>query len=1847
VPKQKTAAATPGLVDEILAVRIDDMRKRLLNLSKSNKLLSTSFAARSRSHVRIIDASVESLFASAGLKGLKFRPLPPFDADPADEQDQGFIELLEEAMASDLRYLDDMAEIDADGADDAPERQERALRALKDRLRADLGWKPRAGGDTTLAQHAINNGVDPTFDLAAQTRDCDGSAQLLLAPDNFERTLSRIHDGWRSEIQETGISTLFITFGFLEWRDSDTDTKWRHAPLLLVPASIERVAVDGVYTYSLRAELEELQGNVTLRELLRTEHQVDLADPEAGESPVAYWQRVEAAIKRPKPLWKIRSWVAVGLWPFARMAMYNDLDRKLWGFTERPLVRDVFFGRSGGEHGAAGDETRDVYDVERPELEAKVPDLVLDADSSQHSAIIDAMGTESLALQGPPGTGKSQTIANIIAAALSKGETVLFVAEKMAALDVVHKRLRAVGLGPYCLELHSQATRKSVASALKARIEVVAPASPAEVEDRRRDMKKRRSYLNAYVSLLNGPLGTTGLTVQETIWATSRQQETHPLPPPLVAWLPSKAADSITDVDIEFGVGRIRTMLEGYARCTGSGLTLATHPWRGTTRADLTPIDRDIAWHHLTDWYGKASGLRAAIDDLDGQEAVDASSTRPGTGAILDRADRIVEVRGRFSVDVLAAAVEPGMPARLETLAASIAELERLASSVPHVVLEKCDTDLMREVDAQGAAMGMEGQRLSSIAGQAARARERAGAERRRADIIAEIGRKLGRPSVLGRDVPWLVSLGTLLEEVGADVLRHRTDRLGNPSAKRMLADAARKQAALRDSRVELDRTVDLDGARVNAGTLAADAAILQRAGLFSFLSGDFRAARSRTMRLSRSTTRKVRELADIVERARQHLEAETALETDARLVELCGVHHIGLDTNFELLLETATYLARVEEVAGVDLSAQRFFSTAPIAELTSFRTLVLTIAGHAGDYASEGRTIEERVRLLERAADTLERLAVRIADAKDLLPADIPFGQLAPTADAIDAIRKAVVRVEHLRLDLQASFPAGDLPKTGAQLLALGADARMVNAMPGWLRARALSVDFAPAAARDSIARVADRWKDMLAAFQTLATFLAIDITAFFDGQALETVKAEIVAQRAEACAADEDALTAWTTWLSSRAAALEAGVLEFVEIGLGTGMSLETVPKLYVTAVRRAQVSTAFRRHPELNTLRGTTIEQARREFQDLDLQLRRLGRELIASRVHARRYPEGNRSGAVATYTQYGLVSNEAQKTRKHVPIRELFQRAFETTTALKPCVLASPMAVAQHLPRDDRMFDLLVIDEASQMRPEDAVGALARCRRAVIVGDQEQLPPSNFFEKAASPDADPDKQADLVAEESILDRALSAFPRRRLNWHYRSRHPDLIAYSNKAFYDDNLIVFPASDSDHPHFGVKLERVDGIFGANVNVQEAESIVAAVVAHMKARRDESLAVVTMNQQQRDLIKTEFDRLAAGDPELQDYLRRWTEEREGLEPFIVKNLENIQGDERDVVFISCVYGPARPGERVMQRFGPILGATGHRRLNVLFTRAKHQVRIFASLTASDVLVEKGRRGLESFQGYLAFAATGHIDAMVGSEGPPANAFEESVLDELRRHGFDGVPQVGSKGFFIDIGVRHPSWPWGYIMAIECDGKSYHSSRCARDRDRLRQEILEGLGWRFHRIWSTDWFKDTVQERRRLEKALMRRLAELMPERERREVALKEAEVRTKAVQQARLQRAKSSRKERQTTLEVPPATLPGSMMDLPTGDVGSVPAPASAEDSRIRVGDCVTYAFASELERPVTVTITENRNDPDHGFLPQGHPTVQQILGYVEGSEIEITIANRSRFIRILKVQRPASVDA
>lgn len=499
----------------------------------------------------------------------------------------------------------------------------------------------------------------------------------------------------------------------------------------------------------------------------------------------------------------------------------------------------------------------------------------------------------------------------------------------------------------------------------------------------------------------------------------------------------------------------------------------------------------------------------------------------------------------------------------------------------------------------------------------------------------------------------------------------------------------------------------------------------------------------------------------------------------------------------------------------------------------------------------------------------------------------------------------------------------------------------------------------------------------------------------------------------------------------------------------------------------------------NPALGQFSGKDQEAIRARFVEIDNQLTKLQREQLAAKIDQHKVPEGNNSGKVKDRTQLALLKHEAGKKTRHESIRSLMLRAPEALQGLKPCFMMSPMAVAQYLPAGKVHFDIIVMDEASQMRPEEALGAISRGSQLVVVGDPKQLPPTSFFSRQGGNDDEYSDETSLAQDsESILEAAMPLFKLRRLRWHYRSRHESLIAFSNKAFYDSNLVVYPSPHRESNEFGVKFVRVArGRFVEQRNIEEAEIIAKAIEHHLLHRPEESLGVVAMNVKQAEQIDRALEQLAKQNPTLQEALSR---NKEIDEPLFIKNLENVQGDERDVIYISTTYGPMEIGGTVPQRFGPITGADGWRRLNVLFTRSKKRMQVFASFTASDVVATgTSSRGVLALRDFLQFAESGHMPHIRETGRSSDSDFEVAVIEELERHGYQCEPQVGVAGFFIDLAVRDPGQPGRYLMGIECDGAAYHSAKSARDRDRLRQSVLEQLGWRIRRIWSVDWFRNT------------------------------------------------------------------------------------------------------------------------------------------------------------------------
>lgn len=449
------------------------------------------------------------------------------------------------------------------------------------------------------------------------------------------------------------------------------------------------------------------------------------------------------------------------------------------------------------------------------------------------------------------------------------------------------------------------------------------------------------------------------------------------------------------------------------------------------------------------------------------------------------------------------------------------------------------------------------------------------------------------------------------------------------------------------------------------------------------------------------------------------------------------------------------------------------------------------------------------------------------------------------------------------------------------------------------------------------------------------------------------------------------------------------------------------------------------------------------------------------------------------------QMNVLRTEFNKKARHFPIRKLITEAGFAIQSIKPVFMMSPLSISNFLPPGVLEFDLVVFDEASQVRPVEAFGAIIRGKQLVVVGDSKQLPPTNFFDSISNDDIDEDNiTSDMESIISLCDSNGIGVPQKMLRWHYRSKHESLIKYSNHAFYENKLVVFPSPETSDSYGLILHHHPETVYDRGLtrtNEEEARKVVERMINHIQNNPELTQGVVAFSTAQRQAIEDELEIQRNIYGEIEKF-----EQSHYTEPLFIKNLENVQGDERDVILISIGYGKTKEGF-VSMSFGPLNNSGGEKRLNVLITRAKLRCEVFTNLTSDDIKIENTKsQGLIAFKDFLYFAQNGRLNLTTETGKQPDSYFEEQVANNLRNLGYDVRNQVGSNGFFIDLAIVDNKYPGRYLIGIECDGRMYHSARSARDRDRLRQQVLEGMGWKIHRIWSTDWFNNQDFELKRL-----------------------------------------------------------------------------------------------------------------------------------------------------------------
>lgn len=1672
------------------------LRTKLIDLSRKSPLIAFKHTSRSASQLRFVDERPDLLFERLNHGSMGFDPLPGEEQTPADERTPQFGIAYERARLTDLEFLAATEKL-GDAENDARAWQD-AERSLRARVRAKLGLpKLDYGKGLDLAALAKAHGFDPSYDLKASddgdvaAHHQDDSIRVLLIRKELDRRLKSIADRATGHLRETGHHTLHLALGFVQWFEDDESDIASHAPLLVLPVALAKDERRAKKDYRLCLWEGGLEVNVAVIEKAREHWGLNLPALRENETPESYFVRAKAVLDLGRRL-TLRTFITLSVLP--PMILWRDLDPKKWpddAFAEHRLLPGLIGATEiAGVH---GDDS--IIDIDDPAHAARVPALITDADASQHRAIMDMAAGHDMAIEGPPGTGKSQTITNMIATALAQGKRVLFVAEKQAALRVVSDRLRAAGFGPLLLELHGdKASRTDVYEGIHERLAARPDSDPRTLEDKRAELRRHRDLLRRYLSLVRTPLGRLGQTAHALAWREIRLRN-------LFTREQAKAMEARWSPVDPHELDR-PTLKENRELLTQFGKALlAMDLGQGGTRtswalaARLDPFDQSKALDAAAE-AGRAAMAVAEVAMRLRELGVTVPIPNDGIWTACEQLVAVAPLTCSDEKIVRAAIHDRGASLKILTaqrewlsqIAAIAGDIERpdvVSMEAAEALRDALDIDRCPETlaDVQQAQAFIE--QLSASLATAARDIERLGAKLAggtmtsvsKAQELVSVVAKLGRANS---------SVGALLSSGLLDV-----------ASDGAIASAFQEASALIAERDKVVAITEAAALAVEPAELDDIAETLESTGaLARILSGRYKTARRTAARLLADASD--RELAaSNLRRTAAYSRARRTFRDESRARTLFpSILWEGIESDFAslraaqaLTSETASRLSALDETGIVrwwlaaDTTDRQAFSAA-CERLNALLTEVIDAGYATVTLADLPSTCADRIGALRQLVDTAR--AVGVEPGAPLQRAT--GGSIAAAVLKLHAAREA--------FDAHRGHPefgwVGDVT-TPLQPLEVSLDEiETLFAIAGPVDIRALlSSSAAPYALVSSLTTTATDLSRTVGAWETASDVLW-EMAELDTIDMCERLDWEQAAAALEALSVDRHGASLAADLLKYRASVAARDLSAFADATTSGDFPPARLEEMYelvaTSALLRSYLGSDGQ---ELGRLGSLSLDTARQSFKRVDKELHKLEAAAIVAKRLIDKAPIGVGYGRKADYTELRLLENEIELTRPRTPLRDVAHRAGQALQALKPVWMMSPTSIAQYIRPGSLNFDVLIVDEASQMRPEFSVSCIMRADQFVVVGDANQLPPSDHFQVASTDDGDDDSGDIGVDEstESILDLANQRFRTKpRLKWHYRSQHESLIQFSNREFYERDLVVFPSPmANDDTLLGVKCFYTptffsDTVYESSINQREAELIIEQAFGLMQTHPERSIGIVAMNSKQTELIQNEFDRLIVEEERVRKYVEAFAGT---IDEFFIKNLENVQGDERDIILISTVYGPDKNGT-VRQNFGLMNREVGWRRLNVLVTRAKMSCRLVTSLRPDDVKVtEKSSRGVTAFKSYLTYAHGGaqYDDA---SGGETDSDFEIFVADALRGAGYEVVYQVGVENFRIDLGVRHKSCPVGFIAGIECDGAPYHSGLSVRDRDHIRQTILENLGWNIYRVWSTDWFADPARETAKL-----------------------------------------------------------------------------------------------------------------------------------------------------------------
>lgn len=1621
-----------------VAEKLERARTELLDLSARNRLLNIPQSAKAARSLEVIDEHSGEIFR------LLVREARPFSFLPGRRDKSG-----------------------ADDADDADITDE--------------------GEEITALAQPDDESVDARGVL---NRHADTKLQTRMTPVGLQKRLLDLYVDARTLEEEQGVNILYLALGTLKWIDPTNAANIRFAPLILIPVALDRG--NAAEKFKLRWRQEDPAANLSLEAFLDKAHGIKLPAFDTSEDfdPIAYIAAIAEAVSS-KPGWSVQpDHVVLGFFSFAKFLMYRDLDASIWpnaaNITEQPLIRSLLAdGFDATEDLVPDDVAIDPYISPSNMLH------IVDSDSSQTLAVHEVRRGRNLVIQGPPGTGKSQTIANIIASAIADGKTVLFLAEKMAALDVVKRRLDATGVGDACLELHSnKANKRALLEELRRTWHLGSPKSQSPDSLNAR-LLEARDKLNDHATRLHTPSGTAGLTPYAVIGQLTRLKQDGQAPNDIRLVAPEDWSSD--DLAI-----RQETLAELAERVSDIGRPV-DHVWSGIGLEVVLPTDVDRFGQRINAMSAELSEVRQSYAQLASTLKLPEPTLLEELEAMWALADRVAEAP--LTPEALGAKVWEDQSEEISALLESGQDYARLVTALdPHLKSGAWNAD----VQPAHAALAQLPERFS-LDGFSLLQRLR-DALPVLIEAAARLNRTMGQAEAATlADIQRAVEIGERVAAAPDASPQAFLSSLWDSGVERAgdLAEAvARLEAAHAQIGVQLNEAAwnaDLSEAR---STLATHGTSLLR-----WFNGDWRHANRLVRSFLITPSAPVDNILLLLDALARGQAAQQVIRAGDEFGQTAFDHDWRGEKSAALPLQSL--VAWMRSLRGLGTEPRLIVSRRPE-------------RSEVGIFAKRTREAMEevRARLVELFSELRDQPTNVFDDDTGVERTDL--GEALRKISVLDNARRSVEAVfteipvdiadtrERLTDLINGQGAARNLTsksQLGAEAFdpqwkGTASDWTDLKAAAIWIAAngdiRLLASGISDRTAPSNTAKVVDAGRTrLLETLSALLGDLGADLKTVFGQNTLDHLPMAALASRLDTWNANREALSKWVTYRVRAAQARAQGLGEVVDqlhVGaLNQVDAIGTFEMSYYEAIFAQQAKQTL----ELALFDGDLHNRRVREFADLDRQrIATSSYEVV--RAHHRRIPPTN-GGAAGPL---GILRSEMARKRGHMPIRQLMHKAAPAVQALKPVFMMSPLSVAQFLPPGDLTFDMLVMDEASQIQPVDALGAIARCKQVVVVGDPKQLPPTAFFSKVTGniEEDDAGEGAGVADIESILGLFTArGLPTRMLRWHYRSRHQSLIAVSNKQFYESKLFIIPSPHTTEAGMGLRFHHVaNGIFETGTtrtNPIEAKIVAQAIIAHAKDYPELSLGVAAFSSAQRRAIMDQVELLRRTlAPEEEAFFQDHPSE-----PFFIKNLENVQGDERDVIFISVGYGSSAPGRPPAMRFGPLGTDGGERRLNVLISRAKRRCEVFSSITDEQIDPDfaSSRKGVFAFKLFLHFARTGRLSMSESTGRDHDSVFEEQVARALHERGYQVKRQVGIAGFFIDLAIADPAYPDRYILGIECDGAAYHEARSARDRDRLRQSILEDHGWIMHRIWSTDWFQRPDEQLEKVIAAIEAAKAEL------------------------------------------------------------------------------------------------------------------------------------------------------